>query len=169
MPGTVYTIGHSTRPFEDFVTMLLSFEIEVLADVRAYPGSRWFPQFNKARMQAELAKHNIEYVHFKELGGRKDTDATPIDKRAKSKSAFAGYAAYMKTESYRHASAELEALARSKRVAFMCAEADWHKCHRSLMSDDLTQRGWHVQHIVGVEKSEPHAFTEYASTDAKLF
>jgi len=165
----VFTIGHSTRKFEDFVTMLLSFGIEVLADVRAYPGSRWFPQFNKERMRAELEKHNIVYVHFKELGGRKDTDGKPTDKRSKKQSAFGGYAAYMKTEPYKQAEAELLKLATEKRTAYMCAEADWHKCHRSLISDSFKQQGWNVQHITGVEQSEPHVYTEYVDANGKLF
>lgn len=161
--ATVYTIGHSTRPFDAFVTMLLSFDINVLADVRAYPGSRWFPQYNKERMRNELAKHNIEYMHFKELGGRKDADKTKDVKRSKANSAFDGYAVYMKTPAYRDAENALVELAGAKRVAYMCAEADWRKCHRSLMSDSLVQQGWDVQHIVGIEKSEPHVFTRYAT------
>lgn len=169
----IYTIGHSTRPFDDFVTLLLSFEIEALADVRNYPGSRWFPQFNQARMRNALVEHRIEYEHFKDLGGRKDTDAVkpnaPGIKRAKHHSAFDGYARYMKTEAYADAIQRLTQLALNSRVAFMCAEADWRKCHRSLMADDLKQKGWDVLHITGVEQSEPHAFTPYADSGPKLF
>lgn len=166
---TIYTIGHSTRPFEDFVTMLLSFNIDVLADVRSYPGSRWFPHFNKERMRIELAKHHIEYIHFKELGGRKDNDPKSVTNKAKAQTAFAGYAAYMKTETYRDAENALVETAQTNRVAYMCAEADWRKCHRSLMSDNLKQEGWDVQHIVGVEKSEPHVYTPYVDANGKLF
>jgi uncharacterized protein (DUF488 family) len=163
--STVFTIGHSTRPFADFLTMLLSFQIEAVADVRSYPGSRWFPQFNKERMRTELAKHNIDYVHFKDLGGRKDTDGSPAKQNATSRkvSSFAGFAHHMQSGEYRNAEHKLEQLAYEKRTVFMCAEADWHKCHRSLIADSLLNKGWNVQHIVGVEKSETHALTVYAT------
>lgn len=166
--NTIFTIGHSTRLFEDFVTMLLSFNIQVLADVRSYPGSRWFPHFNKERMRVELAKHNIEYMHFKELGGRKDADAT-ANKKSKQQSAFAGYANYMKTEPYRTSENDLVEIAAEKTVAYMCAEADWRKCHRSLMSDSLKKKGWNVEHIIGVEKIEPHQYTHYVDASGNLF
>ncbi|HZG01254.1 MAG TPA: DUF488 domain-containing protein [Chitinophagales bacterium] len=169
MTKTVYTIGHSTRKLDDFVTMLLSFQINTLVDVRAYPGSRWFPHFNKEKLRTALALHRIEYVHLKDLGGRRDADAKSEDKRAKKNSAFDGYALYMKTELYKSALAELEVLAQQKAVAFMCAEADWRKCHRSLMADGLVETGWNVAHITGVEQSEPHAFTKYADQNNNLF
>ena len=119
-------------------------------------------------MRTELAKSNIDYVHFKDLGGRKDTDATQATKRGKQHAAFSGYAAYMKTETYIAAISLLEKLALEKTVAFMCAEGDWRKCHRSLMADDLLQKGWDVLHIIGVAQSEPHVLTPYAATP-KLF
>ena len=169
MSNTVYTIGHSTRKLEDFVTMLLSFGIDTLVDVRAHPGSRWFPHFNKERLRTELALHRIGYVHLKDLGGRRDADPKATDKRVNKNSAFDGYARYMKTEPYRNALAELETMAKQKPVAFMCAEADWRKCHRSLMADGLVETGWNVQHITGVERSEPHVFTPYAGKDKRLF
>jgi uncharacterized protein (DUF488 family) len=157
--NTIYTIGHSTKSFEDFVMMLLSFKIKMLVDIRSYPGSRWFPHFNKERMRSELAKLDIDYIHLKDLGGRREVES-PSVKRGKKPAVFSGYKAYMQTDAYKVALEELEKSAREKATAYMCAEADWRKCHRSLVSDSLSQHGWTVVHILGVQKREVHLQTK---------
>ncbi|HYC28148.1 MAG TPA: DUF488 domain-containing protein, partial [Chitinophagaceae bacterium] len=67
MEQEVWTIGHSTHPLEEFVDMLLSFQIEVVADVRSFPGSRKYPQFNKENLEQSLPDLGFEYVHLKDL------------------------------------------------------------------------------------------------------
>lgn len=164
----IYTIGHSTHTLEDFIAMLTSFKIELLADIRSYPGSRKFPHFNKENLPASLAENDIEYIHLRELGGRRKVKADS-DNMGWRVAAFRGYADYMETDNFKKAIKELEDIAFEKRVAYMCAEAVWWRCHRSLVSDYLKLDGWTVLHIMGVGKSTEHPYTAPAKIkDGKL-
>jgi uncharacterized protein (DUF488 family) len=159
---TIYTIGHSTRSLDDFIAMLKSFNVEVLADIRSFPGSRRYPHFNKENLEASLKENNVEYIHLKELGGRRK--ANPNSKNIAWKSeAFRGYADYMETKEFETAVNELQKIAEEKVTAYMCAEAVWWSCHRSLVSDYLKIRGWDVQHIMDTGKSQEHPYTSAAS------
>ena len=154
----IYTIGHSTHTLEEFVAMLKSFNIELLADIRNFPGSRKFPHFNKENLPASLTENNIEYIHLKNLGGRRKVNPESCNTGWRV-AAFRGYADYMETESFKKAIKELEQIASEKRAAYMCAEAVWWRCHRSLVSDYLKHNGWTVLHIMGVNKSTEHPYT----------
>jgi uncharacterized protein (DUF488 family) len=154
----IYTIGHSTHTLEEFSAMLKSFNIELLADIRSFPGSRKFPHFNKENLPASLAENNIEYIHLKNLGGRRKVNPESCNTGWRV-AAFRGYADYMETENFEKAIKELEQIASEKRVAYMCAEAVWWRCHRSLVSDYLKHNGWTVLHIMGVNKSTEHPYT----------
>jgi uncharacterized protein (DUF488 family) len=154
----IYTIGHSTHTLEEFIAMLKSFNIELLADIRSFPGSRKFPHFNKENLPASLAENNIEYIHLKNLGGRRKVNPESCNTGWRV-AAFRGYADYMETESFKKAIKELEQIASEKRAAYMCAEAVWWRCHRSLVSDYLKHNGWTVLHIMGVNKSTEHPYT----------
>lgn len=154
----IWTIGHSTRSFEEFLTMLQSFNIELIADIRSFPGSRKFPQFNKEALKISLPQNNIKYVHIKNLGGRRKTN--PDSKNTAWRHvAFRSYADYMETDSFTNGINELEKLAIKQRVAYMCSEAVWWRCHRSMVSDYLKLRGWTVQHIMGIGKETEHPYT----------
>ena len=157
----IYTIGHSTHTLEDFIAMLKSFEIELLADIRSYPGSRKFPHFNKEILSVSLSENDIEYIHLRELGGRRKVKADSCNTGWRV-AAFRGYADYMETENFEKAIRELEQIASEKRVAYMCAEAVWWRCHRSLVSDYLKHNGWTVLHIMGIGKSSEHPYTSPA-------
>ncbi len=165
---TIFTIGHSTHPFEEFLEMLKSFEIELLADIRRHPGSKKYPQFKKESLQITLPENAIEYLHFEDLGGRRKVQ--PHSKNTAWRlDAFKGYADYMETASFKKAVKELEKIAIQKRVCCMCSEAVWWSCHRSLVSDYLKNEGWNVQHIMGIGKSTEHPFTKPARIeDGKL-
>ena len=165
---TIWTIGHSTRSFEEFLDMLQSFSIELIADVRSYPGSRRFPQFNKEALEVSLAQHNIQYAHFKNLGGRRN--ANPDSKNTGWRhAAFRGYADYMETNAFKDGIIKLANRALEQRTAYLCSEALWWRCHRSMISDYLRLQGWNVMHIMGIGKSEPHSYTEPARiVDGKL-
>lgn len=154
----IWTIGHSTHPFEDFLAMLKSFDIELVADVRSFPGSRRYPQFNKENLIASLPENGIEYVHIIKLGGRRKglSDSKHTVWRHP---AFRGYADYMDTTSFEEGIVTLEEIASQKRVAYMCSEAVWWRCHRSMISDYLKSKGWVVMHIMGVGKSDEHPYT----------
>jgi uncharacterized protein (DUF488 family) len=160
---TIWTIGHSTREFEEFVRLLKENDIELLADVRSFPGSRKFPQFNKESLEVTLPENGIEYIHLKQLGGRRKVK--PDSKNTMWRhEAFRGYADYMETEDFRKGIARLVDLAdQSGSTAIMCAEGVWWRCHRSLISDYLKARGVEVIHILDAKKNEPHPFTSAAT------
>ncbi len=157
----IYTIGHSTHASEEFIAMLKSFQIELLADIRSFPGSRKFPHFNKETLPASLAENKIEYIHLRDLGGRRKVNPNSRNTGWRV-AAFRGYADYMDTENFKKAIKELEQIASKKRVVYMCAEAVWWRCHRSLVSDYLKLNGWTVLHIMGVGKSTEHPYTSPA-------
>lgn len=154
----IWTIGHSTRPFEEFVAMLHSFKIELVADVRSFPGSRKFPQFNKETLAITLPENNIEYFHLRNLGGRRK-----VNKDSKNTAwrvlAFRGYADYMETTDFKEGIKELKNIALKQRTAYMCSEAVWWRCHRSMISDYLKVQGWKVMHIMAIDKEDEHPFT----------
>jgi uncharacterized protein (DUF488 family) len=158
---TIYTIGHSTRSLDAFTDLLSKNHIEVVADVRSLPGSRKFPQFNAEALEVSLPEHGIEYIPFKQLGGRRKVRSDSPHTVWRHK-AFRGYADYMDTEDFENGIETLITLARTKRTAIMCAEAAWWRCHRSLVSDYLKARGWTVMHIMGIGKSEEHRYTSPA-------
>lgn len=155
---TIWTIGHSTHAFEEFLAMLKAFQIELVADIRSLPGSRKYPHFNLEALQVSLPENNIKYAHLKELGGRRKVQPNSHNTGWRL-DAFRGYADYMETGAFAKAIQELESLAYEKRTAYMCAEALWWRCHRSLVSDYLKIRGWTVFHIMGISKSEEHRYT----------
>jgi uncharacterized protein (DUF488 family) len=158
---TIWTIGHSTRTTEQFVELLRAHKIESLVDVRHYPGSRRYPQVNKEVLAESLAKTGIEYHHLVQLGGRRR--ARPDSHNtAWRHEAFRGYADYMESEGFAEGIKQLIELARNKRMAIMCAEAVWWRCHRGLIADYLKARGHQVLHIHSATKAEEHPFTAAA-------
>ncbi len=155
---TIYTIGHSTHPLAEFVAMLQSFQVELVADIRRYPSSKRYPHFNLEALRVSLPAEGIGYTHLKDLGGRRP--AQPGSQNTGWRhSAFRGYADYMETPAFKTAIRELEKLAAVQRVAYMCSEAVWWSCHRSLVSDWFKHAGWTVIHIMGIGKSQEHPYT----------
>jgi uncharacterized protein (DUF488 family) len=158
---SIWTLGHSTLSIEDFIGRLRWFEITLLADVRSFPGSRRYPHFNKENLTSALTDARVRYEHFRELGGRRRPRADSLNMAWRNES-FRGYADYMETEEFRGGVERLLELAAKQRVAIMCSEAVWWRCHRSMISDYLKVKGIKVIHIIGEEKSEPHPFTSAA-------
>jgi len=158
---SLWTIGHSTLLIEHFINRLKSFEIELLADVRSYPGSRRYPHFNKEKLSASLADAAIRYEHLPELGGRRRARPDSLNIAWRNES-FRGYADYMETGKFREGIERLLDLAAQQRLAIMCSEAVWWRCHRSLISDYLKVKGIEVNHIMSIGKAEPHPFTSAA-------
>lgn len=157
----VHTIGHSTRPIEDFLALLSEHRIEALADVRRYPGSRRHPQFAQDALRDALGAAGIEYLWFPELGGRR---APRKDSRntAWRNDGFRGYADYMETPEFDAALARLCNVMAACRTVTMCAEQAWQQCHRGLISDALKARGVEVIHILGAGRTQVHPYTEPA-------
>ena len=158
---SLWTIGHSTQPIEGLIQLLKSFEIAVLVDVRSFPGSRRYPQFNKETLSQSLAEAGIDYVHMPELGGRRRAKPDSVNMAWRNES-FRAYADYMEKESFALGIERLLKIASEKPTAIMCAESLWWRCHRSLISDYLKAKGIEVTHILGAGKSEEHPFTSAA-------
>jgi uncharacterized protein (DUF488 family) len=161
MKGLISTIGHSTRGIGEFIEILDSFHIQTLVDVRSFPGSKRFRHFNKDVLKVYLDQHSIEYIHMPELGGRRNPSKDSKNSVWKNE-AFRGYADYMETTEFKNAISKLEEVAKSKNVAYMCSEAVWWKCHRSLISDYLKYKGWEVIHIMDLNKSQSHPYSSPA-------
>jgi len=158
---TIWTIGHSTHTLEEFIEMLKSFHIELVVDIRSFPGSRKFPQFNKEALEISLPQNNIQYIHLKNLGGRRKVN--PDSKNTSWRHlAFRAYADYMETEAFKEGIKDLEKISTKQRTAYMCSEAVWWRCHRSMVSDYLKVHGWKVMHIMAVGKEKEHPYTEPA-------
>jgi uncharacterized protein (DUF488 family) len=162
--ATIFTVGHSTRSFEDFLAVLRSFAIGAVADVRLIPKSRRHPHFVAEFLAEHLPRHGIAYLPFKHLGGRRRArkDSRNIGWRNES---FRGYADFMETEAFHAAVDDLMDAARRRRTTTMCAEAVPWRCHRSLISDALLARGWNVIDVMDVGKSSPHKLTKFARVE----
>jgi uncharacterized protein (DUF488 family) len=160
----VFTIGHSTLPIDHFITLLRTYGVERLADIRTIPRSRHNPQFNGAALTDTLSAQGIDYVHLPALGGlrRADKDSPNTGWRNGS---FRGYADYMQTEAFLRALETLIQLGRSKRTAIMCAEAVPWRCHRSLVADALGVRGIPVVEILSETSYRMHELTSFARVE----
>jgi uncharacterized protein (DUF488 family) len=158
----MWTIGHSTRAINEFIALLQDNEIKLLVDVRAWPGSKRYPQFNKEALTESLTAHGIRYEHFPELGGKRKSRPDSRNTAWRNAS-FRGYADYMETEQFQQGIQRLlDVAAEAEPTAIMCAEAVWWRCHRALISDFLKARGIEVVHILDANKTDPHPFTSAA-------
>jgi uncharacterized protein (DUF488 family) len=160
----IRTIGHSTRPVAVLIEMLNAHGVNGLIDVRTIPKSRQNPQYNREALEEQLHHAGLGYEHMKALGGLRHphTDSRNMGWRNKS---FRGYADYMQTLEFAAAVEALLAAAARGPVAVMCAEAVPWRCHRSLISDALTARGYPVEHIMSAIKSNQHTLTSFARVE----
>lgn len=156
--AVIYTIGHSTHSIEVFLSMLQSFDIKTVVDIRRFPGSRKYPQFDQENLKNSLEKAGIQYIHLVDLGGRRKADKDSKNTVWKNES-FRGYADYMETEAFAKGVEQLEQIALKQATAYMCSEAVWWRCHRSMVSDYLKAKGWNVLHIMNIAKFQEHKYT----------
>jgi len=154
--ATLYSIGHSTRTWEEFVEVLKAHSIEYLADIRSFPMSRRLPHFNRESLERTLPQAGIRYLWIKSLGGRRPKLLQDSPNVALRNQSFRNYADYMLTSAFQQGIAELINLAERARTASMCAERLWFRCHRMLVSDWLVAHGHEVLHIDGVEPAKRH-------------
>lgn len=157
----IYTMGHSTRSAEELLALLREANVKLVADVRRYPASRRYPQFNQSALATWLGEQGIEYTHMAGLGGRR-SPAPGSRNGGWRESAFRGYADYMESPEFQKALADLELAARERPTAIMCAEAVWWRCHRRLIADALVVRGWRVEHLGVGERRAVHELAEFA-------
>lgn len=154
--ATVYTIGHSTRSFEDLIAALQAHGIATLVDVRAFPMSRRLPHFNREHLEQALPQAGINYVWEKRLGGRRKKTRNDSPNIALRNDSFRNYADYMLTDEFRSGVNAVLEIADRERVAIMCAERVYFQCHRMLISDYLSAHGHEVLHIDGMSPPRPH-------------
>jgi uncharacterized protein (DUF488 family) len=157
----IFTVGHSTHSAHDFVKLLTAHRVELLGDVRRFPGSRRHPRFNAAAIEATLGDAGISYERLGDgLGGRRRPrrDSPNSGWRV---AAFRGYADHMASDEFAVGLERLERLAHEHQTAIMCAEGDWRRCHRRLISDELAAHGWCVAHIRPDGRLEEHQRTVF--------
>lgn len=169
MQSEILTVGHSTHEIERFLALLSEAGVEVVADVRRFPGSRRHPQFGAASLEKSLREKGVGYEPLgEELGGRrskKDVAAggdTLPDNSAWRNASFRAYADYLWTPAFAAGLERLEEIAQERRAAVMCAEAHPSRCHRRLIADVLLARGWRVLHLLPDGRLQEHAFTPEA-------
>jgi len=160
--GTLYTVGHSTRPPDEFIAVLQAHSILTLVDIRSFPMSRRLPHFNREALEKTLPSAEIRYVWLKELGGRRKKIRDDSPNVALRNDSFRNYADYMLTEDFHRGIAELVELAEHSRTAYMCAERVYFRCHRMLVSDWLVAHGHEVLHIDGTGPVKRHELMQEA-------
>ncbi len=167
MPFQLFTIGHSTHALDGFLGLLARHDIEALADIRRFPGSRKYPHFNRDGLASALPQAGVEYRWFEALGGRRKPPGGSTRNLGLRNESFRNYADYMTTPEFHEAAGRLLELARRKRSAFMCSEGLFWRCHRRLVSDYLLVRGIEVRHIMPDGKLSPHTLTGGARIDGE--
>ncbi|MEJ7786828.1 MAG: DUF488 domain-containing protein [Solirubrobacteraceae bacterium] len=157
----IFTIGHSTHESEGFIALLKRARIGILVDVRRHPGSRRVPWTRADRLEQFMSESSIGYLHLPELGGRRRPTKESMNTGWRN-AQFQGYADHMRSPEFHAALDQLESRAGYLPAAIMCAEAQWWRCHRRLISDTLVARGWRVLHIDSRGAQQEHALTDFA-------
>lgn len=165
-PPTIFTIGHSTHPIDEFVEILKTHGVETVVDIRTVPRSRHNPQFDQAALPDLLKNAGLGYAYIKELGGLRKTNADSPNGGWRNQS-FRGYADHMQTAEFLDGLHQLMELAKRQQVAIMCAEAVPWRCHRSLVGDALLLRDYAVEDIMSAKNRKPHHMTSFAKVDGK--
>lgn len=160
----IFTIGHSTRPIEEFIKLLKSHSIKQLVDIRTIPGSRHNPQFGQAELKKSLEDAGITYQYLKELGGLRPNGKSSMNDAWRNKS-FRNYADYMQTDEFEEGIETLIKLSKDATTAIMCAEAVPWRCHRSLVSDALVVRKIPICEIIGEDSERAHTLTPFAAVN----
>ena len=184
----LHTIGHSTRSSDELIALLRANGIQLLADIRRFPGSKRYPHFASEAMANWLPENGIAYLHMPELGGRRKVLADSRNTFWRNEQ-FRAYADYMASDEFRAAIDKLVSLTGIGRresgigdertafrpptpdtrsptpLAIMCAEAVPWRCHRNLVADELTRRGIEVLHIIGPEVPKRHVMNPHAEIE----
>jgi uncharacterized protein (DUF488 family) len=159
--SVIWTLGHSTRPVEELIALLREHAVDIVVDVRRYPGSRRYPQYGQDALAGALEAVGIGYRHEGDLGGRRR--AAPDSPNTFWRSAqFRGYADHLSGPAAREALERLAAEEPERRMTLLCAEAVPWRCHRHLIADALVARGIEVLHILAPGRAERHAINPAA-------
>jgi len=160
--ATLYTIGHSTRSFDELLEALRAHQIKIVVDIRAFPMSRRLPQFNRESLEQSLLAAGIRYVWMKALGGYRKAIFDESPNIGLRNDSFRNYADYMLTPEFERAVSDLVSLAEQAPTAYMCAERAYFRCHRMLVSDWFVAHGHQVLHIDGLGPVKSHTLTAEA-------
>jgi uncharacterized protein (DUF488 family) len=163
---TVFTIGHSTRPVDEFLEILHVHGIGQVVDVRTIPRSRHNPQYNSESLAKVLASRDIQYVHMPGLGGLRHPNKDSVNTGWENAS-FRGFADYMQTAEFGEHINALIGRSRATPTVVLCAEAVPWRCHRSLIADALLVRGIGVKDIIGKGSAREHSLTAWAKVDGE--
>ena len=158
------TIGHSTRPVKEFIRLLKAHDVKRIVDVRTVPRSRHNPQFNRNQLSSSLHSARLHYRYMPGLGGFRHAFKDSIN-AAWHNASFRGYADYMQTPEFQKNLDVLIELAKTERIAIMCAEAVPWRCHRSLIADALLARGVEVREITSAIRTQLHTLTPWGKVN----
>ncbi|HZC46325.1 MAG TPA: DUF488 domain-containing protein [Candidatus Acidoferrum sp.] len=147
---------------ERFLELLGEHRVALVADVRSFPSSKRWPQFNQAELSASLERAEISYRWIKQLGGRRSSKRTDSPHTAWQVPAFRAYADYTESADWEDGIRELTRAATASRTAYMCSEGLWWRCHRRIISDNLVVPDWAVEHIMPTGKLSPHLLAPFA-------
>ena len=167
----IFTIGHSTRSIEEFVELLRAGPADLVVDVRTVPRSRRNPQYNEDALPDELAPYQLGYIRMPGLGGLRGRshDVPPNVNGYWDNESFHNYADYALSSEFAAALDQLLAMSAERRVAIMCAEAVWWRCHRRIITDYLIERGRDVRHLMDHDRVEEARLTPGAqAVDGKI-
>jgi len=159
----IFTVGHSTRSIHEFVEILHAHGVKGIVDIRSIPRSRYNPQFNSDVLEHSLQQEHVSYKRIKELGGLRHASKDSLNLGWRNVS-FRGFADYMATQEFSEGLEALVKIANERETAIMCAEAVPWRCHRSLIADALTKKGWTVQDIMSRTVAARHRLTPFLKT-----
>lgn len=165
---SIFTVGHSTRSIKEFVKLLHAHGIEEIVDVRSIPMSRYNPQFNTSALKESLRQEHIRYRHLKKLGGLRHSKKNSINLGWRNAS-FRGFADYMAAPEFSKGLEMLTKIASNRPTAIMCAEAVPWRCHRSLIADALSKKGWNVKDIITAATAKKHRVTPFLKVRKEQF
>jgi uncharacterized protein (DUF488 family) len=154
--ASLATVGHGTRTTKELASLLREAGVDVVVDVRRFPGSRRHPHLARNRLEEDLRSFGLEYWWWGEhLGGRRSASGSSRHPALRN-AAFRAFADHMDGRGFRTELERLEVAAAERRLALMCAETLWWRCHRRLIADVLVARGHSVEHLIGPGKQQPH-------------
>lgn len=159
----IFTVGHSTRPIDEFMELLHAHGVKGIVDIRSIPMSRYNPQFNTDMLEHSLEVNHMSYRHIKELGGLRHARKDSVNLGWRNVS-FRGFADYMATPEFSEGLETLIEVAKARETAIMCAEAVPWRCHRSLIADALIKKGWIVRDIMTRTVAGRHLLTPFLKT-----
>ena len=156
---TVHTVGHGTLAADALASLVEEAGVELVVDVRAYPGSRRHPHFGRQAMEEWLPAAGVDYLWLPALGGRRRS--VPSSQHvALRNDAFRAYADHMETAGFVAGVDDLLAYAEDRSLAVMCSESVWWRCHRRLLADHLVLvRDVEVHHLMHDGRRTPHQVT----------